>query len=253
MEFPIFLLLFGAGLVCGGLNAVAGGATLLGFPVLLSVGLPPPVANASNFVATVPGYAAAIPSCLRELRRMVRQSVIVQIISATAGATLGSILLVLGDSDFFTQLVPWLLLIATALYAGSDKIGAYFSKNHSLFNIKNIYISNVIIFFVCIYGGYFGAGLGIIVFALLKIIGYNNFHDANALKNVMITAVSLVSIGIFSSNALIAWPEAGAMMFGSALGGYYCAKWAKKIPQRYLHRAVVTLGMSYTLYAFAKI
>lgn len=106
MEFPIFLLLFGAGFVCGGLNAVAGGATLLGFPVLLSVGLPPPVANASNFVATVPGYAAAIPSCLRELRRMMRQSVIVQIISATAGATLGSILLVLGDSIFLRSWFP---------------------------------------------------------------------------------------------------------------------------------------------------
>jgi len=249
MTTHTLLVLFFAGIACGAINAAAGGATLLGFPVLLSVGLPPSVANASNFIATMPGYAAAIPSYIGELNH-IKSSAIVNIVSSIAGAVVGSILLVLSDADIFTKLIPYLLLTATLLYACSNRISQYFLHNSSLLNMRNVRVSNSILFLVCIYGGYFGAGLGIIMFSILRIIGFNDFHSANALKNVIITFVSLVSIGIFSSNALISWPEASIMMLGSAIGGYQCAKYAKRIPQHYLHNFVIGFGSLSTLYYF---
>lgn len=251
MDIYTIMILFVAGIACGGINAAAGGATLLGFPVLLSVGLPPSVANASNFIATMPGYAAAIPSYMGELRQM-NSSAIVNIVSSVAGAAIGSIFLVISEDDVFVVLIPYLLLTATLLYAFSNKLNRYFMRENSLINVGDVRVSNLMIFVVCIYGGYFGAGLGIIMFSILKIIGYSNFHDANALKNVIITFVSLVSIGIFASRSLISWPEATIMMLGSAVGGYQCARLAKRIPQYYLHSFVIGFGAISTLYYFLK-
>ena len=249
MTILTFLTLFAAGIACGGINAVAGGATLIGFPILLGVGLPPSVANASNFIATMPGYAAAIPSYLGELKQMNR-SASVNTLSSVLGAALGSVLLVFGGDDIFSKLIPYLLLTATLLYAFSDRINRYFSTEGSLIDVESTRVSNLILFVICIYGGYFGAGLGIIMFSVLKIVGYSDFHNANALKNVIITLVSLVSIGIFASGSLISWPESLAMMAGSALGGYQCAKFAKRIPQLYLHYFVIIFGAVSTLYYF---
>ncbi len=251
MAWETIVLLLLAGMVCGGINAIAGGATLLGFPVLLSIGLPPNVANASNFIATMPGYAASIPAYTTELRGL-RKPAFVNVMFSTAGAGIGSILLVLGGEAVFTGLIPYLLLTATLLYGFSDRIHRYFMRPELWLNMNNIWFSNSILFSTCIYGGYFGAGLGIIMLSILRIIGYADFHQANGLKNVIITAVSLFSIAIFMGSSLIAWPEAITMMIGATIGGYKCAQFAKRIPPEYLHKFVLVFGTVATVYYFSK-
>lgn len=249
MSWDVIVFLFLTGTLCGAINAIAGGGTLLGFPVLLSVGLPPSVANASNFIATMPGYAAAIPSYMDELRGL-KSSAVTNTISSAIGAITGSILLVIGGDTIFSKLIPYLLCSATLLYAFSGQINAVFSRDGSLLNTNNNAVGNVILFVVCIYGGYFGAGLGIIMFSVLRIIGYLDFHEANALKNVIITIVSLVSIAVFASGSLISWPESTVMMAGSALGGYQSAKYAKNVPQKLLRQLVIAFGTVLTIYYF---
>ena len=159
-------------------------------------------------------------------------------------------LLIFGGEALFTNLIPYLLLIATILYGLGDKIRRYFSQPETFLNINNVWFSNSVLLIVCIYGGYFGAGLGIIMLSVLRIIGYDDFHQANALKNVIITVVSIFIVTIFMGSSLIAWPEALTMMVGSTIGGYQCAKFAKKIPSGYLHKFILAFGTIATVYYF---
>ena len=120
MSIEIILMLFVAGFVAGGVNAIAGGATLLTFPVLMAAGLPPTVANASNFVAILPGNAAAIPAYARELGDN-RQEALRLVLFSLAGGAIGSVLLIYSTDSFFLKLVPWLILLATLFYAFGGK------------------------------------------------------------------------------------------------------------------------------------
>ncbi len=247
----VIAYLFAAGIVCGAINAVVGGATLVGFPVLISVGLPPSVANASNFLATMPGYAAAIPFYMHELRNMGRRALLIIAVSVIGGG-LGSVILIFSPSEIFVTLTPYLLLTATLLYAFGGRINAFISKRRNGEDMKDSMMGRVSIFTFSIYGGYFGAGLGIIILSILKIIGYHDYHESNALKNLMITAVSLLSIAIFVAGGLVSWPESLVMMCGSALGGVGAANYARRLPQDILKSAIVVLGLSFSAYYFLK-
>ena len=251
MSVEIIIYLFAAGILCGAINAVVGGATLVGFPVLISVGLPPNVANASNFLATMPGYAAAIPFYMKELRNMGRRALLIILVSVIGGG-LGSVILIISPSEIFVTLTPYLLLIATLLYAFGGRIHDYFARRRDGEDMKDSLLGKVSIFSFSIYGGYFGAGLGIIILSILKIIGYHDYHESNALKNLMITAVSLLSIGIFIAGGLVSWPESIVMMCGSALGGMGAANYARRIPQGMLKSAIVALGLGFSAYYFMK-
>ncbi len=249
LSIDIVIYLFCAGMLCGAINAIAGGATLIGFPVLISLGLPPNVANASNFLATMPGYAAAIPSYAKELRRM-KKAIYPILIASLIGGGLGSVILVLSPSDVFVALTPYLLLIATLLYATGGLINQWVSAVLKRDNLQQSTFSKVAIFGFSIYGGYFGAGLGILILSILKIIGYRDFHESNAIKNIMITLVSLLSIAIFIAGGLIAWPQALIMMVGSALGGFLAAKQAKRVPQKLLRYSIIVIGFGFSGYYF---
>lgn len=249
MQLEVLFFLFLAGIVCGAINAIAGGATLIGFPVLISVGLPPIVANASNFLATMPGYAAAIPSYITELRTMGRSTLSIVIFSM-CGGTLGSLLLIVSPSHFFSQLTPYLLVVATLLYAFGGPLNIWIGNKTNQTDLKKSKSGKAAIFIFSVYGGYFGAGLGIIVLSLLRIIGYVDFHQANALKNVMVTAVSIMSISIFIMSGLVAWPESIAMMLGATIGGYFSAKYARFFPQIILKSFIILLGSVFSIYYF---
>jgi uncharacterized membrane protein YfcA len=249
MSIEIILYLFFAGVLCGAINAVAGGATLIGFPVLMSVGLPPSVANASNFLATLPGYAAAIPSYLEEIRHL-KNSIKPILVVSVIGGMLGSVILLISPSAIFVKLTPYLLLTATLLYAfgGSlNRLAAYSFKGKCL---KQSVFGKVLVGIFSLYGGYFGAGLGIIILCVLKVLGYHDYHDSNAIKNIMITLISVLSILIFIAGGLVSWPESLIMMSGATIGGYCAAKYAKNISQFYLKKAIILIGLSFSGYYF---
>lgn len=251
MSIQIVLMLFTAGVIAGGINAIAGGATLFTFPVLMAAGLPPTVANASNFVAVLPGNAAAIPAYASELREN-RQAALQLVFASLAGGAIGSILLVISPDAFFLELVPWLILLATLMYTFGERINASVARWVGSSGGPIGGIGYFLMFVFSIYGGYFGAGLGVITLAVLKIMGYLDFHKANALKNLTNTGLGLLGVAIFSYSGLIAWPQAIVMMVGAAVGGYISAYFARRVSQTLLHNAVVILGFCLAIYYFVK-
>ncbi|MEO0771778.1 MAG: sulfite exporter TauE/SafE family protein [Pseudomonadota bacterium] len=237
--FDIFILM-GIGLLGGVWNAVAGGATLFTFPALMAVGLPPVVANATNFLALLPSNAAALPAYMRELRDLGRALVPLALVSGL-GAIVGSVLLIYSDPSFFELLVPALILTATLLFAFGDRVRARLLALAG--GTRTGLVVYAGLFLASIYGGYFGAGLGIILLAVAQIMGYSDFHVANAIKNLLATSFSIFSIVVFGVGGLIAWPQAFAMMAGSTVGGYMGGRLAKYVDPRLLRAAVIVFGM----------
>ena len=256
LTLEIALILFAAGAVAGAINAFAGGATLLTFPVLMAIGLPPTVANATNFVAVLPGNAFAIPAYRERLREHKADALKLLPISL-AGGIVGAIALIFSSDHAFLALVPWMILGATLLYAFGDRINRITSGNRTAASdgagtpMPRIG-GMAALFLFSVYGGYFGAGLGVITLAIFKIMGYLEFHQANALKNLTNTAVGLTGVALFAVSGLVSWPHAIAMMSGAALGGYASARLTRHIPQTWLHWAIVVLGLCLSIYYFVK-
>ena len=240
MTFETMILLAGIGLVGGAWNAVAGGATLFTFPALVATGLPPLVANATNFLALFPSNAAALPAYRQELRDV--GSALFPLLAVSGlGAIVGSLLLTVSDPAFFVALVPWLILFATGLFAFGDAL------RRQMLRLAGDKTGNTLaygaLFLFSIYGGYFGAGLGIILLAIVQIMGFSTFHVANSLKNLLATSFTALSIAVFGMGGLIAWPEAVTMMVGSTVGGYAGGRYARRVNERLLRAVVIGFGL----------
>jgi uncharacterized membrane protein YfcA len=249
MDATQAVLLIGIGIFGGAWNAIAGGATLFTFPALMAVGLPPVVANATNYLALLPSNAAALPAYKEELRGLSGRLVPLLIVSGL-GAILGSILLLVSDPDVFVVLIPFLILAATCLFASGDRLRSW------LINTlgegrgdKAIYI---FLFFSSIYGGYFGAGLGFILLAIAQLMGFSNFHVANSIKNLLATSFTILSVLVFGIGGLIAWPQAIAMMVGSTIGGYAGGRFAKRVNTRFLRGGVIGFGLVLSVIYFIR-
>ena len=240
MELLDVVTLLGIGVLGGVWNAVAGGATLFTFPALMAAGLPPLVANATNYVALLPSNAAALPAYRCELRQVGRALWPLVIVSGL-GAIVGSVLLLFSDPGVFERLIPALILTATALFAFGEQIRAKLLQVAGGTRTGSVVYLGL--FVASIYGGYFGAGLGIILLGIAQIMGYSDFHVANAIKNLLASSFSLLSIIVFGVGGLIAWPQAFAMMAGSTLGGYLGGTFAKYTNPRLLRGAVILFGV----------
>jgi len=239
LTFETIILLIVVGVVGGAWNAVAGGATLFTFPALMAVGLPPVVANATNYLAMLPSNAAALPAYSRELKGVGAQIWPLLIISGL-GAITGSVLLLLSNERFFEALIPFLILLATLLFAYGARIGTLVKRIFS--NRSSVLVLYAALFLFSIYGGYFGAGLGFILLAIVQIMGFNSFHVANSLKNLLATSFTVLSIAVFGIGGIIAWPEALTMMLGSTMGGYLGGRYGRLINEKYLRALVIAFG-----------
>ena len=239
MALDTIVFLISIGLVGGAWNAIAGGATLFTFPALMAVGLSPVVANATNYLAMLPSNAAAIPAYHTELKGVGRQIVPLMIVSGL-GAVAGSLLLLSSTETLFEVLIPFLILAATLLFAWGSQLGTLLQRVFS--TRSSAAVLYALLFLFSIYGGYFGAGLGIILLAIVQIMGFQSFHVANSLKNLLATSFTLLSIVVFGVGGIIAWPEALTMMLGSTLGGYLGARYGRLINEKYLRTGVVIFG-----------
>ncbi|MEM6577639.1 MAG: sulfite exporter TauE/SafE family protein [Pseudomonadota bacterium] len=243
------VLLVAIGLVGGVWNAIAGGATLFTFPALMAAGLPPVVANATNYLALLPSNAAALPAYREELQSLGKQLLPLLFVSGL-GAITGSILLLVSDPEVFIALIPFLILFATGLFAFGDAVRSWIlgvigenSGNHAIYSA---------LFLCSIYGGYFGAGLGIILLSIAQLLGFSDFHIANSIKNLLATSFTILSILVFGVGGLIAWPEALAMMAGSTVGGYAGGRLAKRVNTRHLRAAVIVFGLTLSVVYFSR-
>ncbi len=232
-------MLIAIGIVGGVWNAIAGGATLFTFPALMAVGLPPLVANATNYLGLLPANLAALPAYREELRGLGKRLLTLLIVSG-AGAILGALLLLASDAALFTALIPFLILLATLLFAFGDKLRQLLlSLAGEASGARMIFVA---LFLFSIYGGYFGAGLGIILLAVAQMLGLTDFHVANTIKNLLAASFTILSILVFGIGGLIAWPEAAALMAGSSVGGYFGGRIAKNVNQTLLRLVVIAFG-----------
>jgi len=246
MDPLIIMFLFLAGIVGGAVNAVAGGGTFFTFPAMILSGLDPLTANASNAVAIYPGHAAAVPAYRKELRAAGRPLIVRSAIVATGGL-LGAGLLLQTGSVAFEGLVPWLLLSATLLFAFGPLL-ASISARHRL---ESRWATGCVEFLFAIYGGYFGAGLGILLMAALTIIGIRDVQLANAQKNWLATIITTISVAVFSITGAVAWPQTIAVLLGALIGGYFGARLARRIPADALRVVVILVGLVLSGYYFA--
>jgi uncharacterized membrane protein YfcA len=240
--------LFFAGLVAGMANAIAGGGTLFSFPVFLASGLPPVVANASNAVAVWPGHALATFGYRRELQDNTESLTRPMLISA-AGGVLGAYLLSVTHAAVFTALIPPLILGATVLFAFGPRIQKrLLTQTQSNFGSRGL----LGIFIFSIYGGYFGAGLGIMLMAGLMLLGITDPHRNNALKNLLAAIITSIGVVVLALTGLIAWPHTLTAFAGALIGGLYGSRLARLLPVSRLRIIVITLGLLLSTYYVKK-
>ena len=244
------LLLIIAGFAAGGMNALAGGGTFFSFPALLAIGLPPVTANATNAVALWPASLAGAWAARTSLRPLGRYLVPL-LLAGLAGGLLGGILLLVSGDDVFSLLIPWLLLLATALFAASPLLSRWLASRRKEASEVPPHgpLSLAAHGLVSIYGGYFGAGMGILQLAAFSIEGHALVR-ANALKNLISAVIYSVATATFIVAGRVSWYELAILLVGTTLGGYAGGALSQKLPASWLRLFVILVGASKTLYYF---
>ena len=237
----------------GAINAVAGGGTLITFPTLLFFGTSPIVANASSTLALVLGTGGSVFGYRRHLAsvkpwlwRFLPVSIL--------GGLIGSVLLTQTSDRTFSKLVPFLILFATVLFLIQGMLRRHLGFDDSTTGHKphRIWIAVAFQFAVAIYGGYFGAGIGILMLASLGFIGLSNIHEMNALKTVLGSLINLVAAIWFIGAGLIHWPKTGIMVVGALAGYYLGSHYSQRIPQKYVRHLITAIGFTISAITFYK-
>lgn len=249
--FEIVLLAV-AGFVAGGINAVAGGGTFVSFAALVACGLTTLDANATSAVALTPSALASIAAYRDEVRRNTRSFIPFAVVGVIGGA-LGALLLIwIGDAGF-RPLVPWLLLMATLLFAFSERIRIFAESRASPGRKAGTHIAAYVLMgVVAVYGGFFGAGIGIVMLAALSILGGGDYHKANAMKISLAFLIQLFAAILLIIGGLVHWPEAIVTMAAASAGGYLGVGWARRLPEHVTRAVVVTIGAVLTLIFFIR-
>lgn len=228
------------------MNSVAGGGSFLSFPALVFAGVPSIPANATNnaamWVGTI-GGARGYWVDVKPHRRMLYSVLAV----SSVGALLGAVLLLLTPAATFDRLIPWLLLFATIVFAVSPLL----AKPHQG-DPQHAWWQLVVQFAVSIYGGYFGAGMGILMLAVLSFSGLPSFNATNGMKNVLSVAINGTALVPFLIARIVDWRLAIPMCVTALLGGYFGAKFFRRIPQRVARPLVVAIGIVMTIVFFVR-
>jgi uncharacterized membrane protein YfcA len=241
----------------GAANSVAGGGTLLTFPAIVALGVPPVVANATSTVALWPGalsslwgYRAEVVGARAWARRVALPS--------AAGGLLGAWLLLAGGEVWFTRLVPWLVLSATLLFVAQRPLLALVTRRRgaaapavapSVGSADGVATAPgwrplAFMLLVAVYGGYFGAGAGILMLAALGLSGMTDIHQMNGLKNFIALCCNAVAIGTFALSGAVDWRLAALMAVGTVSGGYVAAGLARRAPQAAIRRLIAVIGFA---------
>jgi len=240
-------ILFASAFVAGAINAIAGGGTLLTFPALIWLGLDPKVANATSTVALWPGLFGGLFGYRKELENSSIFLIRLGAVSVLGGGV-GAWLLIVTPSPIFAQLVPLLILFATILFMAQGEINRRFQFRTILEEPKALWWIGALVvqFFSATYGGYFGAGNGIVMLAVLGLLGLKDIHRANGIKNFLGICINSIAVVSFSLTHLVVWSDALLMAVGALLGGYFGASMAVRIGQLVVRRAIVVIGFTIT-------
>ena len=243
----LWLLTGGAAFAAGVLNAIAGGGSFLTFPALVFAGVPPLAANATSAMAVSPGYLGSTWGFGAELKALPKSLLQKEVTIAALGGLIGGGLLLVTPAKVFSGLVPWLLLVATALFAA----GPWLAKGNSGQGQPAWRLPGLML--VAVYGGYFNGGLGILLMALYTLTGESRLNTVNALKNLNSFVLSLLSVLAFALAGAIVWPQAIWMMVLATAGGWVGARLAKRLPVRWVRWLVIATGLVMSAVFFSRI
>lgn len=234
------------------INAIAFGGSLISFPTLIWLGVPPIIANATNTAAVWPGSLGAVWGYRRELRQTAPRMYWL-IVPSIAGAIAGAALLRITPAALFDRLVPLLILLATILFAVQERVQRLLNiapGHHGAFWFVAAMIFQ---FLVSVYGGYFGAGMGILMLAALAILGHNDIHQMNGFKNLLAVFINAVAAGYFILAGMVRAPEAVVMALGATCGGVAAAGLARRMGRKAVRRAVIVIGFSMAVALFVRL
>lgn len=243
-----------AGVLAGAINAIAGGGTLISFPALVWIGRDPILANATNAVAMWPGSLAGAYGFRRELATT-RRWLLLLIIPSLAGGAVGAWLLLRTPTSTFERIVPFLILGATLLLAAQEMITKRLGTlTHAQENPTRGWVAFVFIFqlLVGLYGGYFGAGMGILMLAALGLIGLSDIHQMNGLKNLLAVGINGIAAVYFALSGAVVWRDALILTIGSVAGALLGARLAQRLGRKFVRRFVVGIGIVMTVALLVK-
>jgi uncharacterized membrane protein YfcA len=246
------ILLLLSGLLGGAVNSLAGGGSFIVFPALLFAGVPPVLANASNTYAALPGYVSGAAGYWKSMAPYKDRLVLYGIIAAVFGYIGAELLLVVSDEQF-SKVVPWLMAFAVALFVFGNQINAALSKRgggRSGMKTLGVVLILALLAGVSIYGGFFNAGLGILLLAFLAMAGMSDIHAMNGLKLFISSVIAVVAVVRFIFSGSIDWYHGSIALVGVTIGGYAAARLAKHIPTQWIRMGVIIYGIAMTGYFF---
>jgi uncharacterized membrane protein YfcA len=253
MQIAEAFLLWGVAALAGAVNAVAGGGTVLTFPALLFCGVPALVANATSTTALVVGTAGSIFGFRRQLEAVRPWLWRLGPVSLVGGGV-GSFFLTSTSERQFLAVVPVLLLFATALFLAQGFLRSWMVRGRRGQSLGRWGIGGAMVFqfLVAVYGGYFGAGIGILMLASLGLAGPADLHEANALKNVLSCGINLVAALWLGVGGWVDWPRVGVMSFGAGMGYFLGAHFSQKVSPSRVRQLIAGVSLTLSLWMFLR-
>ena len=251
-ELSIALLLLAAGLLAGVSNAIAGGGTFFTFPAFLAAGVPPIMANASNAIAVWPGHALAFVGYRSELSRY-SKNMPGSVIVALAGGIVGALLVAYVGNKAFSKMIPFLILFATLLFGFGQGLSSWLSRRTDSADFSHPgFATRFLEFVFAVNGGFFGAGLGVMLMAGLLMLGVHDVQVNNALKNFLATIITSAAVVVFAVTGLVSWPHTLVAFVGAVAGGFLGSRIARFLPAVWLRRVVICVGLLFSVLYFGQ-
>jgi len=248
------ILLFFAGAIAGTLNAVAGGGTFVSFPALLFSRVPAVPANATNTVALWPGLAASSVAYRKHLSAPTRLMVPL-LLTSVVGGWAGALLLLRTPQHTFLNLVPWLLLGGTLLFAFGNRIRVMAGRAAVVDDLRQlswqaITFTSILEFLLAVYGGYFGAGIGFVTLGMLAALGMRDILAMGAIRTLLAAAINAAAVVTFIWAGAVLWPQFVVMVTGALAGGWFGAHYAQKADPQKTRYFVIGVGLAMSAYFF---
>jgi hypothetical protein len=250
MDLPVTAAVAGTSFVAGAMNAIAGGGTFFTFPALTGLaGLSERVANMTSTVGIWPGSAASVVAARSDFRRIPRGMLVGYGIASVLGGAVGSVLLLKTSNEAFRLAIPWLLGFATLLFAFGKRIAAWAGHRHGHASRGWEVLVGLVQFLVAVYGGYFGAGIGVLMLAGLALTRLEDLRQMNAMKVLLATLINGVAVAVFATDA-VRWDLGLPMAVAAAAGGFTGMAVARRLPQPVLRVIVIVVGTLLTAVYF---
>jgi len=243
------ILLLGAGIVAGAMNAVAGGGTFVALPILTLVGLPPTIANASTTVALFPGTVASAWAYRKDVQPIEGLSPGLLLALSLIGGLIGALLLLFTPQKAFTALIPWLLLLATITLALGPRAATGLRSIGLNFRGRSVYLAQLLL---GVYGGYFGGAVGLMMLAVWSLASTAELRTLTPLRTVMVSAANGAAVICFAATGSVGWAASLLVMAGGIAGGYLGARLGWRLPAPAIRALVMTVTVITTVVFFAK-